>query len=287
MAQDIYDGHLHTTADNSRYNTSAPHLHLALLPPPEALVRVLISSAVASLMSHSDIIHFIGTTHGFEGGDMLLEGWDAEGNGEYARLTGEIYALMLVLPMYTYPKYDGYYVAKSSGDLPDTSMGEGGGRHDNNHNTNGGFSRNDVEPSQVTVSQNLFPSDCCLQGGERLRLLWSVIQLTDETAEELVCSMLEKLSLPNEKKESQGEYNASRSDQDDSSHTAVYGENDYVNIVQDMTRYLWELAWRASRPMDTEEEEGGGGVQYVDRAACLVQGWLRRQWGRRKKNVTR
>lgn len=207
---------------------------------------------------------------------MIAEEWRADESEDYSRLVAEVYSCLLVPRA---PKdSDGGGLSSESGtnDQQETSRIEALLSHTN------------TEPSPAAPSWMLSLPVCYPRATERSQLLLAVAQLIDDTAEEVSCEMLAEPSHPAHKnRHLQGKFI-------DNSHV-LWDFRDppsssssgwcYHDALERMTIGLWELASGASMLTDPIEKEDRSALLCIEKAARLVQEWLRRQWARRRTRM--
>ncbi|CAM9184941.1 unnamed protein product [Laminaria digitata] len=155
--------------------------HHDLQPPPKALVRTLASSAAASLLFHPDFADTF-TSHEDDGG-VFSEEWRADESDDYSRLVAEVCSCLLLVPR----------ASKSSGGGGGGGGGGGELSSENDTNDQPEIDRNeavtihtgmDSSPAAPSSSPLSLPA-CYPREKDRSQLLLSVVQLVDETAEEI------------------------------------------------------------------------------------------------------
>lgn len=254
--------------------------HHDLQPPPEALVRTLASSAAASLLFHPDFADAF-TSHEDDGG-VFSEQWRADESDDYSRLVAEVCSCLLLVPR----------ASKSSGG----GVGGGGGGElssENDTNDQPEIDRNeaviihtgmDSSPAAPSSSPLSLPA-CYPRAKDRSQLLLSVVQLVDETAEEIACEMQKEPSHPAHKNrhlQGKGPIDSGSSRDLGEPPSSSSRRWCYDDALQRMTNGLWELACGVSMPIDAIGEDNRAAFLRIENAIRLVQEWLRRQWKRRK-----
>lgn len=203
----------------------------------------------------------------------MAEEWRADERDDYSRLVAEVFSCLLV---------------------PCSSKNSGGGGFSSESQTNDQHKTCHTEalllhtgtgPSPAAPSRMLSPPACYPRAKERSQLLLAVAQLIEDTAEEVVCEMLVEPSRPAHRNRSlQGKIiDNSRVPCDfrDPPYSSSHGWC-YHDVLQRITIGLWKLANGASMLTDPIEEEDRAALLCIEKAARLVQEWLRRQWARRR-----
>ena len=243
-------------------------------PLPEALVRILASSAASSLLFHPD---FADALDSYADGGAFSEEWRSDESDDYSRLVAEVCSCLLVLR-----------APKNSGGGEFSSENEANDQHETGRDE-ALLSNSGKEPSPAAPSWMLLLPASYPRAKERSQLLLAVAEMIDETAEELVCGMQKGPSHPAHKsRHQQGECvddDCLRQLRDPPSTPCSAWC--YDGALQRMTSGLWELACGVSVPIDAIEEEDRVALLYIEKAARLVQEWLRRQWTRRRTRIIR
>lgn len=191
---------------------------------------------------------------------------------DYARLTAEVYGLLLVAP------------GSSSQNRDET------GRSDHSTENHDLKDSNNDQTHTVDIASRTTErpssSSCLLRVNDRLHLLEEIGRQTENTAEELVCI----LEAPGRRNDPREESTVHQDNFPPGQRLSYY----YFNAIRGLTDSVWNLALTASKPADLsaakeveedaeeaeeeeDKEEDTEGELSGDRAARRLQDWARRQ----------